>query len=154
MPATGENGTSVTAHLGAGTRVELRARGFTWVGDEPVTVGGTDAGPSPYELLLGSLAACIAATLRVYANHKRIGLSAVDVELGFDRVHADDCADCDERTEGWIDRVQTAVTIHGTFDEAQRKRLEQVARRCPVHKTLAKGMTILDDVTFAVEEQR
>ena len=151
MAATKEQGTSVTAHLGAGTRVELRARGFTWVGDEPLDVGGTDTGPSPYELLLGSLAACIAATLRLYASHKRIGLSAVDVELGFDRVHADDCADCDERKDGWTNRVHTAVTIHGTFDEAQRERLEQVARRCPVHKTLVEGMTILDDVTFAVE---
>ena len=148
MAAESEQAISVTAHLGLGTRVELRARGFTWVGDEPPDVGGTDAGPSPYELLLGSLAACMAATLRLYARHKEIELSAIDVRLGFDRVHADDCTDCGERSDGWIDRVRTAVTIHGTFDEAQRRRLEQVARRCPVHKTLTNGMTILDDVAF------
>ena len=138
----------VTAHLGEGTRVELRARGLEWAGDEPPDVGGTDTGPTPYELLLGSLAACIGATLRLYANHKKIDLTAVDVELGFGRVHADDCADCDERAEGWIDRIQTRVTIRGVFDAAQKTRLEQVAKRCPVHKTLANGATIVDTVTF------
>ena len=141
--------TTVRAHLGAGTRVELHARDFSWTGDEPPDVGGTDTGPTPYELLLGSLAACIGATLRLYASHNGIPMTAVDVELGFDRVHADDCALCDEREEGWIERIQTAVMIHGTFDEAQRKRLAQVARRCPVHKTLANGVTIVDTVTFA-----
>ena len=140
--------TTVTAHLGAGTRVELQARNFSWTGDEPADVGGTNTGPTPYELLLGSLAACIGATLRLYASHKGISLTAVDVELGFDRVHADDCALCDERDEGWIERIQTAVTIHGNFDEAQRKRLAQVARRCPVHKTLTNGVAIVDAVMF------
>ena len=140
--------TSVTAHLSAGTRVELQARDFSWTGDEPPAVGGTDTGPTPYELLLGSLAACIGATLRLYASHKGILLIAVDVELGFDRVHADDCVLCDEREEGWIELIQTAVTIHGDFDEAQRNRLAQVAQRCPVHKTLANGVAIVDTVTF------
>ena len=111
-------------------------------------MGGTDTGPTPYELLLGSLAACIGATLRLYASHKGIPLTAVDVELGFDRVHAVDRVFCDEREEGWIERIETAVTIHGNFDEAQRKRLAQVAKRCPVHKTLANGVTIVDAVTF------
>ena len=138
----------MTAHLSAGTRVELQARDFSWTGDEPPDVGGTDTGPTPYEMLLGSLAACIGATLRLYASHKGIPLTAVDVELGFDRVHAVDCVFCDEREEGWIERIETAVTIHGNFDEAQRKRLAQVAKRCPVHKTLANGVTIVDAVTF------
>ncbi len=129
--------------------MELSTRGLTWVGDEPPQVGGTDTGPTPYEMLLGSLAACIGATLRLYANHKQIDLTGVDVELGFDRVHADDCVDCDERAEGWIDRIQTRVTLHGEFDDAQRTRLEQVAKRCPVHKTLAHGVKIVDHVTFA-----
>ena len=139
---------TVTAHLGVGTRVELRTRGFSWVGDEPPDVGGTDTGPTPYELLLGSLAACIGATLRLYASHKGIQLAAVDVELGFDRMHAVDCVECDERAEGWIERIQSEVTIRGDFDDAQRTRLAQVAKRCPVHKTLANGVTIVDAVTF------
>ena len=139
----------VTAHLDAGTKVELHARQFSWRGDEPLTAGGTDTGPTPYELLLGGLAACIATTLRVYANHKKIDLVAVDVTLRFDHVHADDCVDCDERLEGWIDRIQTHVTIQGTFSDQQKTRLEQVAARCPVHKTLANGVQIFDSVDFA-----
>ena len=127
---------TITASLGAGTVVSIQARQFTWQGDEPPAAGGTDTGPTPYELLLGGLAACITVTLRLYANHKGIALDGVDVTLTFDRVHADDCVDCDERADGWIERIQSDVTIRGSFDDAQRKRLAQVAQRCPVHKTL------------------
>ena len=81
--------------------------------------------------------------------HKDISLSAVDVRLEFDRVHADDCLDCDERADGWIDQIHTEVTIHGTLSDAQRLRLAQVAERCPVHKTLANGVQIVDAVKFA-----
>jgi uncharacterized OsmC-like protein len=68
--------------------------------------------------------------------------------LEFDRVHADDCADCDERADGWLDRIQSRVIIRGSFDEPQRARLTQVAQRCPVHKTLANGVHLVDAVTF------
>ena len=138
----------VTAQLREGTQVELHARQFTWRGDEPAVAGGTDTGPMPYEILLGGLAACIAVTLKLYANHKGIHLPAVDAQLQYDRVHADDCVDCDSRKDGWIERVQSQVTIRGTFDDAQRKRLAQVAERCPVHKTLANGVEIVDSVSF------
>ena len=74
----------VTARLIAGTEVDIQARQFSWKGDEPPrVVGWTDTGPTPYELLLGGLAACIALTLRLYANHKAISLSGVDVRLEF-----------------------------------------------------------------------
>ncbi len=139
---------TVTASLRSGTKVTISARQFAWLGDEPPNVGGTDEGPNPYELLLGGLAACIAVTLRLYANHKGISLDGVEVALQFDRVHADDCADCDERADGFIDRIQSRVIIQGTFDDAQRTRLTQVAQRCPVHKTLAGGVHIVDSVTF------
>ncbi len=139
----------VTAELREGTLVKLRARQFTWQGDEPPGAGGKDAGPTPSELLLGGLAACISLTLRLYANHKGIQLDGVDVRLEFDRVHADDCQECEKRSQGWIDRIRTQVKIHGVFDEAQRARLAQVAERCPVHKTLANGVEIFDTVTFA-----
>ena len=138
----------VTAVLGEGTEVTLQARQFTWRSDEPLGAGGADLGPTPYEILLGSLAACIVITLRLYANHKRITLPEVGVRLDFDRVHADDCADCDERTDGWIERITSQVTIRGTFDDAQRARLTQVAQRCPVHKTLANGVHLVDSVVF------
>ena len=139
---------TVTAAIGDGTKVSLSARQFDWVGDEPPAAGGTDTGPTPYEMLLGGLVSCIALTLRLYANHKRIALEGVDVEAEFDRIHARDCEDCDERTDGWIDRIQTRVTLRGTFDDAQKKRLAQVASRCPVHKTLANGVHLVDRVEF------
>jgi putative redox protein len=139
---------TVTASLVEGTKVTIEARQFTWRADEPPEATGTDTGPTPYELLLGSLAACTATTLSLYANHKGIELESVGVELSFGRVHADDCEDCDVRADGWLERVQSDVTIRGQFDEAQRKRLGQVARRCPVHKTLTNGVQIADSVSF------
>jgi putative redox protein len=139
---------SVTALLREGTVVDIQARSFSWRGDEPPTAGGTDVGPTPYEILLGGLAACIAITLSLYANHKGITLAEVGVTLEFDRVHADDCEGCDERVDGWIQRIQSHVTIRGSFDEPQRARLTQVAQRCPVHKTLANGVHFVDTVAF------
>ncbi len=138
----------VTAELREGTAVTLRARQFSWSGDEPAEAGGTDTGPDPYELLLGGLAACTAVTLRLYANHKGIDLAGVDVSLALDRVHADDCEDRDQRHDGLIERIRSEVTVHGSFDEAQKVRLAQVARRCPVHKTLAQGVHLSDSVAF------
>lgn len=81
-------------------------------------------------------------------THKGIALTGLDVTLEFDRVHADDCIDCDERADGYIERIHSRVTLHGSFDDAQRKRLTQVAQRCPVHKTLANGVHFSDTVSF------
>lgn len=139
---------TVTAELGDGTVTEISARQFSWRADEPPAARGTDSGPTPYEMLLGSLAACTAITLRLYADHKGIELAGVAVTLEFDRVHADDCEDCDERANGFIDRIRSRVTIRGSFDDAQKRRLAQVAQRCPVHKTLTKGVHISDSVEF------
>ena len=87
-------------------------------------------------------------TLRLYADRRQIPSPGVEVTLEFDRVHADDCVDCDERGDGLIERVRSAVTIHGELTAAQRARLTQVAQRCPVHKTLAQGVHFDDEVTF------
>ncbi len=141
--------TVVSASLKSGTAVDIRSRRFLWRSDEPPPVGGADSGPTPYEFLLGSLAACIAITLRLYATHKAIPVTGVDVTLELDRVHADDCVDCDERADGFVERVQSQITIHGELTAAQRARLTHVAQRCPVHKTLATGMQIADTVSFA-----
>lgn len=140
---------SIRATLTSGTAVTLTDGRHTWRGDEPVAAGGTDTGPDPYALLLGALAACTCVTLALYSRHKGIALKSVEVQLDFDRVHADDCVDCDERESGYIERITTDVRIAGDFDDAQRRRLSQVAARCPVHKTLAHGVHFEDGVRFA-----
>lgn len=140
--------TRVSAELREGTVATLRAREQVWKADEPESADGTDTGPTPYEMLLGALAACTAITLRLYARHKGLELRGVDVTLELDRVHAEDCVDCDVRADGLIERIRSQITLHGSFDDSQRKRLAQVAQRCPVHKTLAHGAQIVDSVTF------
>ena len=85
--------TNVTASLKSNTAVDIRARRFLWRSDEPKPVGGADSGPTPYEFLLGSLAACTAMTLRLHANNTNIPLSGVDITLEYDREHAEDSAE-------------------------------------------------------------
>ena len=139
---------TVTAQLGPGMQTTISARQFTFTADEPPAGGGTDQGPTPYEILLGSLAACTAITLRWYADRKGLPLHGVDVTLSYDRVHADDCEECDDEARGLIERVRSETTIRGDFTEAQRARLAQIAERCPVHKTLTRGVQIFDRVSF------
>ena len=143
---------NVSASLKNGTAVDIRARRFLWRSDEPPSAKGADSGPTPYEFLLGSLAACTAMTLRLYATHKGIPLTGVEVTLTFDRVHADDCLNCDDDAAGFIEQIQSSVTIYGDLSTAQRDRLTQVARRCPVHKTLDRGLQIIDAVSFPETE--
>lgn len=104
-------------------------------GDEPVSYGGDDTGPSPYDLLLASLGACTAMTLRMYARHKKLPLRHVEVELSHRKIHASDCSACETKT-GRIDRIDRRIRISGQLDDAQRKRLLEIADKCPVHQTL------------------
>ena len=139
---------SVTAKLHTGTVVSISNGRHTWSADEPLSAGGTDTGPDPYELLLGSLAACTCATIALYCQHKGLTLRSVTANYEFERIHADDCAHCDEDASGMIDNIVTQVHIDGDFSESQQKRLAQIAQRCPVHKTLANGVQFEDHATF------
>jgi uncharacterized OsmC-like protein/pimeloyl-ACP methyl ester carboxylesterase len=103
--------------------------------DEPESAGGTDTGPSPYDLLLAALGACTAMTLRLYADAKKLPLERVSVDLVQDKIHATDCAEC-ETKEGRIDRIERVVTLEGDLDETQRAKLLEIANKCPVHRTL------------------
>ena len=110
--------------------------------DEPIGVGGGNRGPTPYDLLLMSLGACTSMTLRMYANRKQLPLENVDVELVHERIHADDCAECDDR-DGHIERITRRIRLVGELDDAQRNDLLRIADRCPVHRTLESGPVIV-----------
>jgi len=138
----------ITAFIESGTSVTINGGEHIWYSDEPASQGGTDQGPTPYEMLLGSLAACTALTLRLYADRKGIALKWVRAEYEYDRIHAKDCEECESTEQGLIERVQAFITLGGSFDDAQRTRLEEIAGRCPVHKTLTHGMNIFDQVRF------
>jgi len=109
--------------------------------DEPLSYGGTNLGPSPYDLLLMSLGACTSMTLRMYANRKQWPLQDVLIDLQHERIHATDCEDC-AQTDGKIDRITRHIKFVGDLDEAQISRLTEIADRCPVHRTLENNPVI------------
>jgi len=109
--------------------------------DEPVSFGGTDTGPSPYDLLLASLGACTSMTLRLYADRKNWPLEQITVRLKHEKIHARDCAEC-ETKEGKIDRIDREIELKGALDETQRARLLEIADKCPVHRTLHSEVVV------------
>jgi putative redox protein len=127
-----------------GTRqyhTEIWARGHAFLSDEPESKGGANEGPTPYDLLLASLGSCTSITLRMYADRKGWPLERIDVRLWHDRVHAEDCDECEEET-GWIDRIYRDLEVSGDLTDQQRQRLLYIADRCPVHKAL-KGPIVV-----------
>ena len=127
----------VVARLeGGGYRTDVLANGFPLIADEPESVGGTNTGPSPYDYLVAGLGSCTAITLRMYADRKEWPMEAVEVRLNHSKIHAKDCEDCREEAKGKIDMIERTLTFYGPLDEAQRKRLTEIANRCPVHRTL------------------
>jgi putative redox protein len=111
------------------------------IADEPVSAGGRDTGPGPYELLLAGLGACTAMTLRLYAERKKLALRRVSVALRHAKIHAADCAEC-ETKEGMLDRIERTISLDGDLDEAERGRLLEIADKCPVHRSLTSEVDI------------
>ncbi len=132
----------VTARTGGDEfRTDLFANGFPLVADEPLEFGGSNEGPSPYEFLLAALGACTGMTVGMYARNKRWPLEEVVVRLSHDKVHAEDCKDCDDNDRR-VDRFERELELRGELDETQRQRLLEMAARCPVHRTLTEGVRI------------
>jgi len=120
---------------------QITAGTHTFLADEPLKAGGSDVGPDPYSLLLGALGACTAMTLQIYAKRKEWPLEQIEVSLKHSRIHAEDCDDC-AATQGKIERIERYISLTGKLNEEQRTRLLEIAERCPVHKTLASGVSI------------
>ena len=140
----------VRARIGAsGYRVDVNTRKHHFAADEPRPLGGTDAGPTPYELLLASLAGCTAMTLRMYADRKRWPLHGVRIHLRTERAHEEDCQKCETEDVG-LPRIARRIELTGPISDEQRDRLHQIADRCPVKQTLQRGL-VVETVTGAAE---
>lgn len=116
----------------------------TFTTDEPLEAGGDDAGPDPYTLLLAALGSCISMTIRLYARRKDWPLERVTVRLRQRRFHAKDCLECERSTEGFVHRIERSVSLEGKLTDEQRARLQEIAHKCPVHRTLSSEIVIVD----------
>lgn len=126
----------------SGFAQEVTVGGHRLVADEPIAVGGTDTGPSPYDLLLAALGTCTSMTIGLYARRKGWPLEAVRVRLRHAKIHAADCEGCETKA-GKLDRIERDVELLGSLDDEQRARLLDIASKCPVHRTLTSEIAIV-----------
>ncbi len=110
--------------------------------DEPAAAGGEDSGPGPYDFVLAGLGACTSMTMRLYADRKSLPLERTTVTLKHCKIHAQDCAECETR-EGMLDQIDLVIGMEGNLDAEQRKRLLEIADKCPVHRTLTSEIRIV-----------
>ena len=109
--------------------------------DEPISAGGRDAAPGPYDYLLIGLGVCTSMTVGLYARKRRLPLENITVSLRHSRIHAKDCDDC-ETKEGLLDRIDLAVELTGPLTPEQHAKLMEIAGKCPVHRTLTSEINI------------
>jgi uncharacterized OsmC-like protein/pimeloyl-ACP methyl ester carboxylesterase len=110
--------------------------------DEPVASGGEDSGPGPYDFVLAGLGACTSMTMRLYADRKSLPLERTTVTLTHSKIHAEDCAECETKA-GMLDQIERVITMEGALDAEQRKKLMEIADKCPVHRTLTSEIRIV-----------
>jgi putative redox protein len=131
----------VVRGCGTGFAQQIFVGAHGLIADEPVEVGGTDTGPSPYELLAAALGACTSMTIGMYARKKNWAVADIVVRLRHSKVHATDCVDC-ETKEGMLDHIDREIELTGNLSVEQRAKLLEIADKCPVHRTLARAFQI------------
>ena len=136
---------TVTVLSDVNFRTTVLAGNHEMIADEPAGIGD-DAGPNPYEFLLGALGSCTSITLLMYARRKDWPLDGVEIELSHDREYERD-RDAAEDPATLLDVIRRNIKLHGPLTDDQRSRLADIATRCPVHKTLMKEPRILDEVS-------
>jgi uncharacterized OsmC-like protein/pimeloyl-ACP methyl ester carboxylesterase len=110
--------------------------------DEPIAAGGEDTGPGPYDFVLAGLGACTSMTMRLYADRKSLPLERVTVTLKHSKIYAEDCAECETKA-GMLDQIDRTIAMEGALDAEQRKKLMEIANKCPVHRTLTSEIHIV-----------
>ena len=151
LPPGLDEGEALAHSDNTGFRTTLDIAGHPLVADEPVAVGGTDAGPSPYGLLSGALAACTTMTLHLYAKAKRLAVTGIRVHVKHEKVHELDCEHCELDPNAKVDRLSRTIWIDGAIDDKGRERMMQIADKCPVHRTLQGQIRIVTTSGQAAE---
>jgi uncharacterized OsmC-like protein len=131
----------VTVESRNSLRNVVHAGAHEFITDEPASLGGTEAGPTPYDLISGALGACTSMTMHIVAAREHIPLESIEVSVDTERVHAKDCEDC-LSDDGYIHRFKVEIRLTGNLTPAQRERMLMVAKRCPVNKMLVSEIRI------------
>jgi putative redox protein len=138
---TGDPGLVVVRGSAGGFAQEIVIGRHHLTADEPASMGGTESGPSPYELLLAGLGACTSMTVALYARRREWPLLEVSVRMRHSKIHAEDCESC-ETKEGLLDRIESQIELVGNLSVEQRAKLLEIAKKCPVRRTLTSEIDV------------
>jgi len=141
LPSSTTQTSVVIRGTGSGFAQEIVAGQHHFEADEPCSAGGTDAGPTPYQLLLGALGACTAMTVTMYARRKHLPLDGIVVRLGHSKIHAEDCFEC-QTEAGFLDRINCEIELSGSLTPDERLSLFEIAEKCPIRRTLTSEINI------------
>lgn len=144
QPAEHHDGVTVTERNQVFTQ-DIIAGPHQMVADEPLSAGGNDLGPTPYDLLLAALGTCTSMTLRMYAQRKGLQVDNIQVKLEHSRIEAADCEACEDQS-GKVDQIRRRIRIDGDITDEQRQRMLEIANKCPVHRTLHNQKQITSEL--------